>query len=458
MSDASGFDEADEFEEAGDTVYRALLSRVGEGSPRRRLDPTRRVLELLGDPQAAYPVIQLTGTNGKTSTSRMIESILRAYGLRTGLFTSPHLQRFNERIAIDGAPISNQALAANWADIEPYVAMVDDELTERGEQRLTFFEVLAVLAFASFADAPVDVAVVEVGMGGEWDSTNVADAQVAVFTPIDLDHTSVLGSTTAEIARTKAGIIKPAATVVTAAQRPDAMAEIERAAAMTESSIVRYGTDFRLVRDVVAVGGQQITVKGLAGEYREMYLPLYGDHQGENASVAIAAVETFLGAGTTALADDILEEGLAEVRSPGRLQLIGTDPTVLVDSAHNPHGARSLVAALNAYFDVDEVGLVIGVLGDKDAAGIFDVLAPIAARVYLTRPDSDRALDIDALADAASPSLDAARVSTHDDVADALDAAREWAAEDERRMVVVAGSVLLAGEAMTIAEDRGWMR
>ncbi|GAB3616943.1 folylpolyglutamate synthase/dihydrofolate synthase family protein [Okibacterium endophyticum] len=448
----------DEFESAGDEVYRALLARAGEGNPAPRLEPTRKVLELLGDPQRAYPIIQLTGTNGKTSTSRMIESILRAYGLRTGLFTSPHLQRFNERIALDGAPIGNEALAANWADIEPYVAMVDAELGVKGEPLLTYFEVLSVLAFASFADAPVDVAVIEVGMGGEWDSTNVADAQVAVFTPIDLDHTSILGHSIAEIARTKAGIIKPAATVVTAEQSPEAMREIERAAELTEAKVLLLGRDFSLADDVVAVGGQQVSITGVAGEYNEIYLPLYGDHQGKNAAVAVAAVEAFFGEGTHTLSADLLSEGLAEVTSPGRLQLIGTEPTTLVDAAHNPHGARSLAESLDTYFDFDEIALVVGVLADKDASGILSVLAPLAQRLYLTQPQSDRSVLVDDLAERSSRIVDPAITTTHDDLEDALESAREWGADSDRRLVVVAGSVLLAGEAITLAEQRGWKK
>src|SRR5665213_2792706 len=206
-------------------VYEELLERVGEGAPRPRLEATRRAAELLGDPQRAYPIIHITGTNGKTSTSRMIESLLRAHGLRTGMLTSPHLERMNERIVIDGEPISNTALVENWNDIRPFLELTDTELDAKGEPRLSFFEALTVLAFAAFADAPVDVVVLEVGMGGEWDSTNVADGQVAVFAPVALDHTARLGNTVAEIARAKSGIIKPSAAVVSAAQAPEALTE-----------------------------------------------------------------------------------------------------------------------------------------------------------------------------------------------------------------------------------------
>ncbi|TAL44676.1 MAG: dihydrofolate synthase, partial [Salinibacterium sp.] len=374
-----------EYQEDADRVYAELLARIGEAAPQPRLEATRRAVELLGDPQRTYPIIHVTGTNGKTSTSRMIESILRAYGLRTGLMTSPHLVRVNERIVIDGLPISNRALAENWADVRPYLLMVDAELVAEGHPPLTFFEAFTVLAFAAFADAPVDIAVIEVGLGGEWDSTNVADGQVAVFGPVALDHTQRLGSTVAEIARTKAGIVKPVASVVSAMQTPDALAELERAAELTESTLAIEGIGFSLESSTIAVGGQVITVRGLAGLYPDLFLPLFGDHQGHNAALAIAAVESFLGSGTQALVGDVLAEGLATATSPGRLQLIGTDPTVLVDAAHNPHGAAALVAALASYFTFDEICIVIGVLNDKDARGIVAALAPVATRFHVTQ-------------------------------------------------------------------------
>ena len=301
MTDAQESREPSEQEladrEAADAVFAELLARLGEGSPQPRLEPTRRAVELLGDPQRSYGVIHITGTNGKTSTSRMIESILRAYGLRAGLMTSPHLVRVTERIMIDGAPIADRAFADNWADIQPYLLMVDAELAANGEEPLTYFEALTVLAFACFADAPVDVVVLEVGMGGEWDSTNVADGDVAVLTPIALDHESRLGRTVAEIARTKAGIIKPAAHVVTALQQTEAMDEILRAAEHDEAPVAAEGVDFALLDARLAVGGQVIDVRGRAGEYRDLFLPLFGEHQARNAALAIAAVESFLGGG-----------------------------------------------------------------------------------------------------------------------------------------------------------------
>jgi dihydrofolate synthase/folylpolyglutamate synthase len=430
--------------------------RIGEAAPQPRLEPTRKACELLGDPQHSAPVIHITGTNGKTSTSRMIEAILRAAGLKTGLLTSPHLVRVNERIVLDGIPVSNEALVRNWRDIAPYLAIVDAQLVADGEEVLSYFEALTVLGFAIFADAPVDVMVLEVGMGGEWDSTNVADGQVAVFTPIALDHQARLGNTIAEIARTKGGIIKPAATVVTAMQTLDALDELTEAAAHDEASMVVELRDFALESTTVAVGGQVITVRGRADTYADLFLPLYGDYQGQNAAVAIAAVESFLGGGTVPLSNDVLAEGLAEATSPGRLQLIGIEPTVLVDAAHNPHGARALAGAMTEYFDFTEIAVVIAVLGDKDAHGVFAELAPIATRFHVTRSQSDRATPVDELAGVALTVAPEESVLQFEDLGEAVGAAREWAAEGPSRAVLITGSITLVGEALALADAGGW--
>ncbi|HEY2644018.1 MAG TPA: folylpolyglutamate synthase/dihydrofolate synthase family protein [Galbitalea sp.] len=444
------------FEREANEVYEELLRRVGESSPRPRLDATRRAAELLGDPQRAYPVIHITGTNGKTSTSRMIESILRAHGLRTGMLTSPHLVRVNERIVIDGEPISNSAFVSNWNDIRPFLDITDAEFEAKGEDPLSFFEALTLLGFAAFADAPVDVVVLEVGMGGEWDSTNVADGQVAVFTPIALDHTQRLGTTIAEIARTKSGIIKPTAAVVSAAQQPEALVELERAVELTESTIAVDGVRFGVESDTVAVGGQVINVKGLAANYPDLFLPLFGDHQARNAALAIAAVESFIGGGTLPLNPDVLAEGLATVTSPGRLQIIGIEPTVLVDAAHNPHGAAALASALTEYFTFDHVTAVVGILGDKDAAGIFRELDAVVDDFVITQSTSDRAVDADELAAIAVSIVGADRVTVEPSLETALEIARDAASGTEKGAVLVTGSITLVGDAIVFAADQGW--
>ncbi|OJX81713.1 MAG: dihydrofolate synthase [Leifsonia sp. 71-9] len=446
----------DEWRDQAEAVYQALLARVGEGAPERRLDATRRAVELLGDPQRAYPIVHITGTNGKTSTSRIVESLLRAYGLRTGLLTSPHLVRFNERIVIDGHPVSDEELVRNWDDVRPYLEIVDAELEEAGKPPLTFFEALTALAYAVFADSPVDVAVIEVGMGGEWDSTNVGDGQVAVFTPISLDHTKALGDTVEEIARTKSGIIKPSADVVTSAQTPEALDVLREAAALTESSLALQPRDFDVAETKVAVGGQLVTVRGRAATYEDVFLPLYGDHQAQNAAVAVAAVETFLGRGSQPLKADLVEEGFATATSPGRLQLIGIEPTILVDAAHNPAGAASLADALRRYFDFDELTFVLGALADKDTRGVVRALAPVATQFFVTQPASERALDAEELGDIVRDEVGDEATIVYGDALDALESAREWAGEGGRRAVVVTGSIVLVGAAMAYAEEQEW--
>lgn len=448
--------EPEETRSAGEAVYQELLTRTGEGAPRPRLAPTRRLLDVLGDPQRLYPIIHITGTNGKTSTARITESILRAHGLRVGLFTSPHLVHFNERIMIDGEPISDSALAANWADITTYIRMVDAELVSSGEGPLTYFELISVLAFVSFADAPVDVAVIEVGMGGEWDSTNVGDGQVAVFTPISLDHTKRLGSTVAEIARTKSGIIKPLARVVSACQEPEALAELERATELTESTLVTEGAGFELVDSQIAPGGQRITVQGLAATYPNLLLPLTGRHQAQNAAVAIAAVESFIGGGTQPISIDILEEGLSRVASPGRLDTIGAHPTVLVDAAHNPAGAQALDESLTAFYSFDQIICVLGILADKDARRVVESLNAHVTRFIVTTAPSDRAVDAAELATIVTDVAGTDRVETIPDAHRAFDRARQLAAESANGAALVTGSITLVGDAIARADSENW--
>ncbi|WP_438352830.1 bifunctional folylpolyglutamate synthase/dihydrofolate synthase [Microbacterium sp. CJ88] len=437
-----------------DAVYASLLTRQGEKWVQPRVERTARVLTYLDDPQRTYRVVHVTGTNGKTSTSRMIESLLRAHDLRTGLFTSPHLERFTERIMIDGEPASDAAVADAWDEIAPFVDLVDAELAADGDAPLTFFELLTVLAFVVCADAPVDVLVLEVGMGGAWDSTNTADGDVAVFTPIALDHTDRLGDTIAEIATVKSGIIKDGAAVVSAKQDAAAAEVLRRAAAAHGATIAFEGEAFALVSDSLAVGGQAITVRGLAGTYADEYLPLYGSHQAFNAALAIAAVESLIGGATRPIAGGVLSQGLAETTSPGRLQLVGIAPTVLVDAAHNPHGARALVDALRTAFDFDEWGVVLGALDDKDVAGIVAAVAPAAAHVFATAPRSERAAPPDTIADHVETA--GLPVTVHDDLDGAAEAARAWAAASDRRAVVIAGSVVLAGEALALSAAEDW--
>ncbi|CAB4560609.1 unannotated protein [freshwater metagenome] len=448
--------ESDDYARAAELVHLELLERNGESNPQPRLEPTRRVADLLGDVHRAFDVIHITGTNGKTSISRMIEAILRAYGLRTGLFTSPHIVAFNERICIGGQPISDDALVANWLDIKPYVEMVDNELIAKGEPRLTYFEVLTVLALASFADAPVDVAVIEVGMGGEWDSTNIVEADVAVFGPIAMDHQDKLGSTLEAIARTKSGIIKPSTIVVSAAQEPIAEQVLREAAELTESLIHFVGDEIQVSDRTMAVGGQLLSIQALSGSYDDVFLSLFGDHQADNAAVAVGAVEAFLGGGTQPLSEEVLNEALATVESPGRLQRIASLPPVILDAAHNPHGARALATALGQYFDFDDITLVFGAFADKDATGMLELLAPAVTRVILTTVPSDRGMPAAQLASLAEGVVEAANLLVEPDPTLAFEKARVHALAADNGAVVIAGSITLLGAALATAHDNGW--
>lgn len=451
-----GPSENDEYARAAELVQLELAERIGEVNPQPRLEPTRRVADLLGDVHRAFDVIHVTGTNGKTSISRMTESILRSYGLRTGLFTSPHILSFNERICLSGEPISDDVLVANWLDIKPYVEMVDAELVAKGEERLSYFEVLTVLAFATFADAPVDVAVIEVGMGGEWDSTNIVEADVAVFGPIALDHQERLGASLDAIARTKSGIIKPTSIVISAAQDPIVEKVLREAAELTESEIHFVGEEIEVTKSAMAVGGQVLTVQALSGSYDDVFLALFGDHQSQNAAVAIAAVEAFLGGGTQPLSEDVLAEAFATVVSPGRLQRIAAEPPVILDAAHNPHGAHALATAIGAYFDFDDVTLVFGAFADKDVDGMLAALAPAVRRVILTDVPSDRGMPTAQLTALARTHFAEADVLVESDPAVAFEKARVLATAVDKGAVVIAGSISLLGSAISAASQNGW--
>jgi dihydrofolate synthase/folylpolyglutamate synthase len=423
----------------------ALLTRIPENKLRPRLEPTRRAVELLADPQKSYRVIHITGTNGKTSTTRIIERILRELGLRTGRFTSPHLVRLNERMAIDGEPVGDQQLAEVWADIEPILAMVDAELEAAGDTKLTFFEALAVLGFAVFADAPVDVLVLEVGMGGEWDSTNVADGDVAVFTPISIDHAERLGNTVAEIAKTKSGIIKPGAIVVSSAQPAEALEVIEAKTAAVAERIAVYGRDFEVLDIEPDVAGQRFSVKTLTSEYRDLFLPLHGEYQAENAALAISAVEAFFGA-SQRLFDDVLRVAIADSTSPGRLQVVSRKPLTILDAAHNPGGAEVLSRAMKSSFGSPETVAVISILGDKDAHALLEALAGTAKTFIITKSSSPRAIEVDELAQLARNIFGEARVKTAENALTAMTLARREVSENGA--ILVTGSITLVGDVL----------
>ncbi len=378
-------------------VEAELATRWGETKLEPSVSRIAALMDVLGEPQRSYPSIHITGTNGKTSTARMIEALLGSFELRTGRYTSPHVQSITERVSLDGAPISAERFIETYQDIKPYVEMVDGQQ----EYRLSFFEVLTGMAYAAFADAPVDVAVVEVGMGGSWDATNVIDGDVAVITPIDLDHTDRLGETTGEIAGEKSGIIKQDATVILAQQPVDAAQVLLKKAVEVDATVAREGLEFGVVARQVAVGGQLLTLRGLGGEYPEVYLPLYGAHQAHNAAVALAAVEAFFGVGAQRaepLDIDTVRKAFAAVSSPGRLEVVRRSPTIVLDAAHNPAGARATAEAVQEAFDFSRLIGVVGASGDKNVRGLLEAFEPIFAEIVVTQNSSHRAMDADELA------------------------------------------------------------
>jgi dihydrofolate synthase/folylpolyglutamate synthase len=439
---------------------RADLARVRaelrERWPESRLDPTldriRMLVDLLGDPQRSYPVIHVAGTNGKTTTTRIIDALLRGFGLRVGRFTSPDLASVTERISLDGEPISDRLFVATYQDIRPYLELVDKDQP----YPLSYFEVLTAMGFAAFADAPVDVAVVEVGLGGSWDSTNVADGRIAVITPIGLDHMAYLGDTIGQIAAEKAGIIKPGSIAVLAGQENEAAEVLVRRAIEVGATVAREGAEFGVVDRAIAVGGQVLTLQGLAGTYGELFLPLHGAHHAQNAVVALAAVEAFIGVGadTGIMNIDVVREAMLGVSSPGRLEVVRGAPTVIVDAAHNPHGMAATVAALQESFSFRRLVGVVAVLADKDATGMLALLEPVLDEIVVTENSSPRGLPADDLAALAVQVFGPDRVVVEPRLDDAIEAAVQLAEEGEEQIggsgVLVTGSVVTVGEARTL--------
>ena len=438
-----------------DAVYRSIISRAPEHDIDPTLDRVAQVCELLGDPQKAFRTIHITGTNGKTSTSRMTERLVREHGLRTGRFTSPHLTSVTERIAIDGEPLSAERFIEVWKDVQPYVEMVDTSSQAAGGPRLSFFEVLTVMAFAAFADAPVDVAIIEVGLGGLWDSTNVVDAEIAIIAPVALDHQQWLGETVEEIAAQKAAIVKDGATLVLAQQDPLAEDVIVEIASARGAHIVREGTDIEVAERFAAVGGQLMSLRTPAGLYTEIFMPVYGAHQAHNALLALTATEALVSGGG-ALDGDVVGAAFQGVDSPGRLEVVRRSPTILVDAAHNAAGARALVDAIEESFDFTRLVGVVGILADKDAETILSLLEPVLAEVVVTQSSSMRSHDVDDLEEIAVDIFGEDRVRSAGRLDEAIDVAAGRAESEDLigvgtgTGVLVTGSVILAAEARTL--------
>jgi dihydrofolate synthase / folylpolyglutamate synthase len=440
---------------------REILARRPEHSIEPSLDRIAALTSMLGDPQRAYPVIHVTGTNGKTSTARMIETLLRARGLRTGLFTSPHLSSIRERISVDGEPLSAERFADAYDEVRPYLELVDRDQPAA----LSFFEVLTAMAFAVFADAPVDVAVIEVGVGGTWDCTNIADGVVAVITPISLDHERYLGNTVTAIAGEKAGIIKPGAVAVLAQQPVDAAEVLLRRAVQVGATVAREGLEFGVTRRELAVGGQVLGIHGLLGDYDDLFLPLFGAHQAGNAACALAAVEAFAGAPAdeqgserAALDEQLVRSAFAMMSSPGRLEVVRRSPVVIIDAAHNPAGMAATVAALSEAFTFSDLVGILAVSEDKDVPGILDELEPVVSELVVTANSSPRSTDPGKLAEMASAVFGPDRVRSVPRLDDAIEIGVALADEADAggadsggppgtAVVLIAGSVITAGDA-----------
>lgn len=434
-------------------IYRSIVARAPEHDIDPTLDRVKLALDILGDPQNSYPSIHITGTNGKTSTSRMIDSLLTAFGMKTGRFTSPHLLDVRERISLEGHPITREGFVRAWEDVAPYIGMVDERSQEEGGPRLSFFEVFTIMAYAAFADYPVDAAVVEVGMGGRWDATNVIDAGVAVITPIALDHTKWLGSTIEEIAREKAGIIKPGQVVVIM-QQEEAVLDILLEQARSVDAIARVeGRDFEVVDRQMGVGGQMVTIRTPSAIYEDVFVPLFGQYQAHNAAAALVAVEAFMGG--RGLDGRIVEQGLMNASSPGRMQVVRHSPTIIVDAAHNPAGAATLREAVESSFAFARIAGVYSAMGDKDVEGVLSEVEPFVDHLVVTQMPGERAADLARLEEIAGEVFGPDRVDVRESLADAVDRAAEIAEAGaqpaDRSGVLVFGSVMLAGEMLKLA-------
>lgn len=409
----------------------------------KRLKPsTHRIealCELMNHPERHVPAIHITGTNGKTTTARIVSSLLGSAGLTVGTYTSPHLESVRERIALGGKSISEEAFAEVFDHVMPYVRHVEGRLGER----VSYFELITAMYFLWAAET-VDAMVVEVGLGGRWDATNVLVSSTPVITQVALDHTGLLGTDRPTIAREKAGIIKHQTTAVTGERSPEVLQAIREVAAAVGSDVAAIDRDFELLENRVAFGGRYLAVRTGAGTFGDLFLPLHGAHQATNAAIALEAVTRFIPG--QALEHALVAEGLAQVDAPGRLETARTEETnvpIILDVAHNPDGMSAMVTALLEAFAFDRVVFVVGILGDKDHRGMIAEMARVPCRLLLTQPRSVRSTLAKELTDAAAGyGLESEVI---EDVADALKHAIASAGEGD--LICVTGSHYVVGEA-----------
>ena len=441
-------------------VEARLLNRWPENKVAPSLSRITEILDNMGHPQLSAPVIHIAGTNGKTTTARVIEVLCRSYGITTGLFTSPSLNSITERIQLNGAPLSEELFVRAFNDTSYFFDLADAQALNNGTDPVTMFEAMTALAFAAFADAPVDIMIFEVGMGGTWDATNVVAPAVSVITPVGMDHMDYLGDTLAEIAAEKAGIIKQAVPVVLSAQPDEAQVVLKERATELEAPMLAEEIDFFVTDQALAVGGQLVTVQTPAAVYPDLYLPIHGEHQAHNLALGLTAVETLFSElyadkmDEKELNPEVVQAGLNQLVSPGRLEKVRTSPTVIVDAAHNPAGIKASCKAIAESFGFSGTVGVLAVLEGKDALGMVQSMAGYIDKLVVTQNSSPRALDAEALFETAQLVYDAENVFLEVDLPDALDRAVTLADEFEPNGT---GGIVALGSVVTAADVRSML-
>lgn len=420
------------------------------------------MLDLLGHPEDSFRIIHVTGTNGKGSTARMAEAICRAYGMRTGLYTSPHLEKVNERIAVDGQHLSDDDFIDTWMQIKDFVALVDHKMEDDCKAPMSYFQILTAMAVWKFADAPVDVAIFEVGMGGRWDATNALNGDAAVIGPIDMDHMEWLGDTVEKIATEKSGIIKHESTVIIGAQphEEQVMPILEQAAVDEHATLVRDGEEMEVISRTPAVGGQLVTLRTPGGTYEDIPVAKFGEHQAHNALAALSAAETVIPVAGQ-LTADVVSEALGRVKIPGRIEQVRNSPTIIVDGGHNVNAAESLRAVIEENYSFEQLVGVVAVMGDKQVEEYLGTLEPILSNIIVTENSwHDRVMPAEGLEKIAVGVFGRDRVTRVDALPDAIQEAVNMVdADDELGMgyghgVLICGSFVTAGDARALLKEK----